>query len=607
MNTEQDYAVQDNITEESAANTQQTILEKIEELDDKLNDINIERQNLCAQKQALEQEVTLLSRQKKKCRSSISKLKAGKVLGMLLFHYVAILSIIIITTALFLSEDSSDKDAISAEYDKKISDLDLSLNDLIQQKKEVSNTLIQQKHTMHLSARNTADTILTEDNGKELDAYIASLNRYPSKQVTQKELDGISYYEVLQKYDLGQYLLSDSGNSAIYPGAIVSGDSLMRGTADYALVSQPRTPMTLVCSSGGNAIQLDHVSYGTAKDAVKQLWDSSDKKIAEKWEYSLHSIKDVFSLNASLGIGNSMFSASGGINLSETTSTIAISFTETYFSVAAEPLSSATKYFQTGSDLKSLGEYEPAYVSSVDYGRMIIVLATANLSEADLKAELSANIKGVDIGADIGYIKENIDSDCQVFCYGGDSAQTLQAISNDEKSGGLKQWWDKLIYGEAEDISAANQMITSDSSLTNPLPLRYHLNYLSDNTSVPATAIISDTIISKDVARLMTISLEGDLPGTFRLSDSVNAIGYVVNADQIQINKKGETTGEIQFIWDSSKSGSLTGFFNDESFAFNLADVLEKPDSSFTLPLATKSFKGTNATIRISDKLYEIP
>jgi len=48
--------------------------------------------------------------------------------------------------------------------------------------------------------------------------------------------------------DLDQYRLCDPGNSVIYPGAILRGDTLMQGTLDYTLIAENRTPITISCS-----------------------------------------------------------------------------------------------------------------------------------------------------------------------------------------------------------------------------------------------------------------------------------------------------------------------------------------------------------------------
>lgn len=606
---------------------------RIDELDDDLDSIVAKKGVLQDKKAALEQQVQILNKEKRKQQRLLRQRKCSKGISIFIFFLAIVIGIIgcIITIATFQLADaqnvSASIDELKKDFQAKCSELDQLLEPLTQQRDELQDKIVQiqdeiagqeadllKQEADSLKAQiisysdqlDVASTVLEENNRKELDAYIASLNRYPDKRVELKEHEGISYYEVAEKYDLGQYMLNDSGNAVIYPGAVLRGDSLMKGIENYSLVAENRALLTLVCSHGGNSIRLENVSYGTVQKAVEQLWEESNPEYSKNWEYTLHSAKNEEELNLSLGIGYGPASASLGVSHTETTSSMAITFTETYFSIVAEPLSSATQYFQVGSDLKSLGDYEPAYVSSVDYGRRIVVMVTTDLSENELNAKLGANIKGVDIGADIGYIRKNIDSNCRIFCYGGDSAKTLQAI-DDEKSGGLKGWWDRLINGEATDVDGFNQMITADDSLVNPLPLAYHLNYLSDNSAVPATVIVNDNVILAKTAKLVTLSLEGNVEGTFQLSDSASAIGYVVDTDQIQITKKGNTSGKIQFIWDSSQPAALAASFNGSPVSYQLGALQTDTDNIFCL--ATSSGIGEHSTyihINISDAIYEI-
>lgn len=608
------------ICEKQMIKSDQELMKKIDELDEALDDIAIARQALNNKKDTINQQIKTLKQDKAKQQRILSRLKFINTFTICLINIFVILLVCNIFKYEYLNFEE-DKSLLDSDYTKQINDLEESINNLTQQRNELQSRLVQREQNIRLSSKkahiashnehpDTINTILEEDNYNEIDSYISSLKRYPSKRVIQKEIDGISYYEVAQKYNLEEYLLNDSGNSSIYPGAIIRGDSLMQGISNYALIPQKRTPIILVYNNDGRSIQVENVSYGGVKEAINQLWNESTREYSEKWEYSVRSLQNEESLELSLGIGYGSASFDFGINQTQTTSTMAVTFTETYYSVSVEPLNRPSQYFQIGCDIKSLGDYEPAYISSVDYGRRILILVTSELSEEEIKAKLGAGINGVDISADIGYIKKEIDSNCKIYCYGGNSAKTLQTIDTDKKSGGLKGWWNELINGKSDDINAANQIVTVDDSLINPVPLAYHLNYLSDNSSVPAVAIINDNIILAETARLVTITLEGNLPGVFHFSDSVNAIGYVVNTDQIHITKKGETSGEIQFIWDASTSDSLTGFFNNSSFSCSLAELDENKDYCYTLDEKKHMFSkkaSTNIHIFISNAIYEIP
>ena len=120
---------------------------------------------------------------------------------------------------------------------------------------------------------------------------------------------------------------------------------------------------------------------------------------------------------------------------------------------------------------------------------------------------------------------------------------------------------------------------------------------------------MNDNIILAENAKLITITLEGNAPGTFRLADAASAIGYVVDVNQIYINKKGETSGAIQFIWDSSQSASMAAFFNDKLHSYSLNTMETEIDNCEVLDTQSGflSQRETRIHIYISDAVYEIP
>ena len=142
--------------------------------------------------------------------------------------------------------------------------------------------------------------------------------------------------------------------------------------------------------------------------------------------------------------------------------------------------------------MEVLGEYEPAFVSSVDYGRMLIAFVSANMTEWDLQTELSAGMQALDKGVEgfVGFMQEEEEKDisCKYYCLGGDFGEELKEAGSNE----------------------INKMITEGDAFVNPVPLVYRLNYLSDNSAVPAVAIISDDLILAEDAKLVTFALQKD-------------------------------------------------------------------------------------------------
>lgn len=626
------------INNSETANEDRQMQEEMRQLDEALDDLAADMQVLQARKDGMERQMQELNGEIKKNQKIYRKTKRHGVIPVLITIWLlfALLSLlrsssvshIWLLSGSFDSDNSLEqqKSELDIESERRQREIDQQLDQeygieyqelrkLEQQRdslrKEIMSIQLSKESAVAESGQiNVADTVLTAQNRKELDDYIASLDRYSDKRVERKIYNGNPYYEVVRRYDLVNYLLNDAGNATVYPGAVLRGDSLMQGTTLYTVLAQDRMPMTLTCSLGGNSIRLEDMSYGAVTQAVRQLWAESQSEDSQKWEYTVHYSRNEKGLKLSLGIEVGKAGFDFGASHTETTSTAAINFTATYFSVVAEPTGSATQFFRDGYDLKNLGSYEPAYVSSVDYGKRLVVLVTTELSEDELNAKLGANIQGANISAAIGYIQKNIDSGCRIYAYGGDSAQNLQLLDS-KKQGGIKGWWDTLVNGDSDVIDDVSEVIAGDDSLKNPVPLAYHLNYLSDNSTVPAVAILSDNIILADNAKLVTLTLGGgknSVAGVFQLDDSASSIGYVVNEDQIRIDKKGNTSGNIQFIWDSSQAASLTGDFNGKHCSYLLTAYSMEEEHTELLENISQflSTRQTVLHIFISDAVYEI-
>lgn len=430
------------------------------------------------------------------------------------------------------------------------------------------------------------------------DDYIAGLKRYQSKSVELKEhRDGYTYYDVVKTKNLGEYMLNRAGNTVIYPGAVFRGDSLMQGTTDYTLVTQKRTPMTLSCNPGGKSLQIEDITYGTVSAAVEKFCKETGLK-CQQCEYRYYSGHDESYLGGGFGAGGEYkgISADAGVSggSTEENSRIFLIFTETYFTVKAEPFDRASKYFQIQNveELESFGEYEPAYVSSVDYGRILVADIQSSKSEQELMGEIDAGTKAYDLNANgfFHYFSGKNDFDCRVYCYGGDLGKSYEEVKITEDN--------------------IHQLVAADEALVNPVPVAYHLNYISDNSAVPAMQIAEADEIRKENAKLVTITLEGKhMEGTFQLDDTT--AGSVINTDQIKITKKGKATEDIRFIWDTqSAEPELKGSFNGEEVIFSLEGIpMEEDQEVWSMkkhPLLLTIMGFVKIKVRISDMLDEV-
>lgn len=512
-------------------------------------------------------ENNLMQLRKKKQKLEKSK-KRAKVFCVLIIMFMIVLTVgCAIGIKLYVNwEQQRLYQTMSSEQVAKMQEIAMPLEKLrLENQNEVSQKLL----SGEMEKMGLESLILSQSNFSEINEYISTLKRCSEKAVVEKQWEGEDYYLLTDKYMLDEYAIADPGNDTIFPGAILRGDSLFGTPGNYSIVSLNRNPMYLTCSQAGdNSILVSNPSYRTTADALFSFQEACKNKEAQEWSYHLIDITNTENLELSLGV-----SVKGiGLDMSSQTekqmSTMAIVYKQIYYTVNAEPLNSAASYFVEGADVTQLGFYEPAYISSVDYGRMVIVFVSANMSSQELKTKLEASIKGVGIGAGISKIKNDNELFVDIKEFGGKNGELSTIMGDDESEGGLLNWWNEFLNGknDTSDIERINEYIDMGEELMNPVPLSYTLKYLTDNAVVPTMIVENEKIIWNQDAKMVTVTLTGGETGTVAGQMSMiipKECGMPVTNTTISIGKDGGTSGKISFIWDSSCKSPLEVIFDD--------------------------------------------
>lgn len=406
-------------------------------------------------------------------------------------------------------------------------------------------------------------TVLSKENRKELNQYIGSLKRKPTKTVELKEKNGIAYYQYVQKKDIGEYTIADAGTEIIFPGAIVRGDSLFQGTADYTLLATRRMPMYLTNTQiPDSSVRVNDVNYRTVSTVLHGYEAKGEQKAPQNWKYYLKSITSENDVKLSFGVSISDLGLDLGHSQTNEKSTVAVVYKQVYYSVNAEPLNSAVDYFEDGADLADLGEYEPAYVSSVDYGRMFVVFVSGNMSSSELNAKLGLCLKGVSIGTGISNVITDEELEVTIFQYGGKTGNANKLFEGKQgKLGVIGQVKEFMFGSEGEDdvVHRVNDFLEMDGELLNPEPLSYRLKYLSDNVVLPTIVIRREGVIPARDVRTVTLNLQGDMHLDF--SDDA---GMILS----KTKKSGEEN--VKILWNSGFSGPITGTLDNRPVTLDL-------------------------------------
>ena len=419
-----------------------------------------------------------------------------------------------------------------AEYEKEVYEQDLSYS---QEYQQWENQIFEEYYGKRQKEKH--DAAAAGDSSREdANAYISDLKR--AKLGLEEEIFGtLSRFTNTTGYELSEYTIAgDSGNTEIFPGAVLKGDSLFQGSSEYTLLPLERTSMYLTSNQpGDHSAQVEKADLKNVSKVLDECAKKSEGQRAKEWNYYMQTIKSSMELEKDFGIKlppinlNGLVikgsgKGEGGIKIE--VSSMVIIYRQKFYTVSAEPQKNAVEYFQNGVDLAAFGDYEPAYVSSVDYGRMVVVLVQGKMSEMELSSKVKACIEGVGIESGLTNIFANKDLTCNIFQYGGEQKDVAMNVDNSEK---------------------AMDFISVNAPAVNPVPIAYTLKYLTDNAYVPAMVISGreSLVAERDVVKKVTVTASEPVAW----ENTSEAACILVSSDDTV----------YEFLWDSSNAGILQG------------------------------------------------
>ncbi len=287
-------------------------------------------------------------------------------------------------------------------------------------------------------------------------------------------------------------------NDAIYPGSILQGKSFMQGKYDPLVLDNDFNPITLSISLQG-AINvsdetiptLANVRYSLNNLIPQQHNNINFDYVASNFQYESNKVSTIESFKKSLkihleaslfkGLVESNFDYKASQEQVIKSNKVLVSFTQKLYSVSIDP-KHYSNWIQGDINTKKLGEYEPVYISNVDYGRSGWILVTTTKSSEEVKKMVSASIKAsftsyVDGGVGVNYTKEFNklfkEGNVQIHLIGGPA--NLANNVNDVKT---FQEFIKL-----PKLSEMNSDVVKELVQT-AAPISYKVRRLKDNTEI---------------------------------------------------------------------------------------------------------------------------
>ena len=270
---------------------------------------------------------------------------------------------------------------------------------------------------------------------------------------TQGVLDGIPgnwvkttrHYKIKQTFD--ENFLFDPTSDVVYPGCVLKGGTIANGT--YAMITSHKTgdvtfSISLSPADPSKAHETSATVPNIRKSEYQEVWN---KWATMDWKESpVTTIQSVEKINSQeelvtkLGVAVTAPVANGSINLgfnfNKKKNHILARLIQKHFTVSTDAPKKGTIFESIDKD--ALDGYQPVYISSINYGRIIYLSIETDEKERNINEaiEFALNkIKGVDVNVSadqaVNYRKMLAKSDVHITVLGGGKTIQQEILKGD--------------------------------------------------------------------------------------------------------------------------------------------------------------------------------
>lgn len=292
-----------------------------------------------------------------------------------------------------------------------------------------------------------------------------------------------------------QYLISpmsvvkDNDGNIIYPGSIIRGDSFLKAQYDPLVLENDFEPVTLSMSFKG-----DIDVYTTIKPQFRDVRSAMNDLLARQkdnmdytyvpaiWSVESHeitteeSMKQVLKIHASAalisGINRTDFDYQQSQNSSSQEKYIMVALRQHLYNATIDP-KHYSQWIKGDLNVSGMGEYEPLYISSVEYGRTGYMLVKTSQSASETSQMIQAAIS----------VATRYTTGAEYVSY----AEKLRKLFKENKVkvkiyGGPVELANKVT--SYEGFVNFVQMPTAETLTETSVPVSYKVRRLKDNTLV---------------------------------------------------------------------------------------------------------------------------
>lgn len=296
-------------------------------------------------------------------------------------------------------------------------------------------------------------------------------------------------------------IVNETMSDIIYPGSIVRGDEFMNGKYAPVRMKNEFEPVELSVTLNGKDIKvsqsvlpvLSKVRQARNDLIAGQMNKIKGEFIPAVYSYDSHEItteasfKRTLKIHANIQVIGGIAKADFDYNSSNSSSSkkkyVMIAFRQYLYNIAIDP-KHYSQWIKGDIDTQDMGDYEPLYISSVDYGRTGYILVQTNESVEEatktIKAALEVAIKwgkgGVNVEYDSKFKSLFKENRIKIKIVGG-PAELAVGVNSPES-------FTKFIQ-----LPKAEELIASSA------PIAYKVRRLRDNTEVEVIDVYTESKI----------------------------------------------------------------------------------------------------------------
>lgn len=355
----------------------------------------------------------------------------------------------------------------------------------------------------------------------------------------------------VQDFDLTKtpekIVMQNPAAGILYPGSLIQGKGYLLGAGSLReLPIRERAPISIATDLNfeGNSAVIRNINYASYQAALAQILAQAKRQNVKPGANLVYDQVEVQnSEQAALDLGFSVKylgkNASGEVDAKSSSkeNSFMVAFEHRAFTVSAVAPETAAGFFSGDLSIDKMKTYErrgvigeenpPLYVSSVNYGRLLLFTVTSTASREDLKTAIEGSFDNVawKVDADIKakYQKIMSESKIKIISMGGEQGDVESLI----KSGRVKDYF------------------TGINNLDNYTPISYVLKSVKDNS----VAKVSET------TRYSVQSCNPVTPKAWRVKVTLNTMKF--NYVGAYRQRKGEIYGLVALndlaVWSHDK------------------------------------------------------